>query len=78
MSRDGGETFSTEQLAGPVDIRQAPQVLAPEKLGGDFYFLGDYDGLEPMGSGFAALFALPNPGRHDRADVFFARSSEQA
>jgi hypothetical protein len=72
VSRDGGRTFSLRSLSGRVDIRTAPRVFTSNGLQG--YFLGDYLGLAASGSGFAALFALPDPDAGDPADVYFARA----
>jgi Neuraminidase (sialidase) len=52
-STDGGATFANEQhLAGPFD-----QMTAPVARG---FFLGDYEGLQPSGSGFEAVFVKTN------------------
>jgi hypothetical protein len=72
VSRDAGMTFSTTKLAGPVDIRHAPQALATGGMSG--YFLGDYIGLDATGSAFVTLFSLPNSSTRDPADVYFANS----
>jgi hypothetical protein len=77
VSRDGGRTFATKQLAGPVDARKAPQVLVRDGPSGQSYFLGDYAGLDAVGSEFAALFALPNPSSGDPADVFFSTGTKR-
>jgi Neuraminidase (sialidase) len=48
-STDGGATFGNEQhIAGPFD-----QLTAPFASG---FFLGDYEGLQPIGGGFEAVF----------------------
>jgi hypothetical protein len=52
-STDGGATFGNEQhIAGSFD-----QLTAPFARG---FFLGDYEGLQPSGTGFAALFVKTN------------------
>ena len=52
-SKDGGATFGGEQhIAGPFD-----QLTAPFARG---FFLGDYEGLQPSGSGFQAIFVKTN------------------
>jgi Neuraminidase (sialidase) len=53
FSSDGGATWGGEEhLAGSFD-----QLSAPNARG---FFLGDYEGLQPSGSGFEALFAKSN------------------
>ena len=52
-STDGGATFGNERhIAGPFD-----QLTAPFARG---FFLGDYEGLQPGGSGFEAVFVMTN------------------
>ena len=52
-STDAGATFGNEQhIAGPFDQLSAP-------VAGGF-FLGDYEGLQSIGSGFEALFVKTN------------------
>jgi hypothetical protein len=52
-STDGGATFGNEQhIAGSFDSMTAPVARG--------FFLGDYEGLQPSGSGFAALFVKTN------------------
>jgi hypothetical protein len=52
-STNGGLTFGNEQhIAGPFD-----QLTAPYARG---FFLGDYEGLQPSGSGFQAVFVKTN------------------
>jgi hypothetical protein len=52
-STDGGVTFANEQhIAGSFD-----QLTAPYARG---FFLGDYEGLQPSGTGFGALFVKTN------------------
>ena len=52
-SLDKGATFSAPQrIAGPFDEMSAPVARG--------FFLGDYEGLQSMGSGFLALFAKTN------------------
>ena len=48
-SRDGGATWSDEQLGDPFRIQPA--------LVGKSYFLGDYEGLVPRADGFVPLFS---------------------
>lgn len=53
FSKDGGATFGGEQhIAGSFDQRTAPVARG--------FFLGDYEGLQPSGSGFQALFVKTN------------------
>jgi hypothetical protein len=54
-STDGGVTFPKaleQHIVGPFD-----QLTAPNARG---FFLGDYEGLQPSGGGFAALFVKTN------------------
>jgi hypothetical protein len=63
-STDGGATFGNEQhLAGSFDSRTAPVARG--------FFLGDYEGLAPMGSGFAALVVMTNCNATDTAGQVF-------
>ena len=63
-STDGGATFGSEQhLAGSFDSRTAPVARG--------FFLGDYEGLAPMGSGFAAMFVKTNCDATDSAGQVF-------
>ena len=53
VSNDGGKTWGSDQhIAGPFD-----QLSAPFARG---FFLGDYEGLQPGGTGFVALFVATN------------------
>jgi hypothetical protein len=59
-STDGGATFGNEQhIAGPFD-----QLTAPYARG---FFLGDYEGLQPSGGGFQAVFVKTNCDALDAA-----------
>ncbi|TMD16468.1 MAG: exo-alpha-sialidase [Chloroflexi bacterium] len=52
-STDGGATWGGEQhIAGPFDSRTAPIARG--------FFLGDYEGLQPSGTGFMAAFVKTN------------------
>ena len=53
VSNDGGATWGTEQhIAGSFDLRTAPVARG--------FFLGDYEGLQPSGTGFMAVFVKTN------------------
>ena len=53
ISNDGGASWGAEQhLAGSFDLRTAPVARG--------FFLGDYEGLQPSGSGFMAVFVKTN------------------
>ena len=53
VSIDGGATWGAPQhLAGSFDLRTAPIARG--------FFLGDYEGLQPSGSGFLAVFVKTN------------------
>ena len=64
-STDGGATWGNEQRITPTsfDSRTAPVARG--------FFLGDYEGLQPMGSGFAALFVKTNCNSTDTAGQVF-------
>jgi len=63
-SKDGGATFGGEQhIAGPFD-----QLTAPFARG---FFLGDYEGLQPSGGGFQALFVKTNCNSLDAGGQVF-------
>jgi hypothetical protein len=63
-STDGGVTFGNEQhIAGPFD-----QLTAPIARG---FFLGDYEGLQPSGNGFQAVFVKTNCNATDSAGQVF-------
>ncbi len=52
-STDGGATWGGEQhIAGPFDLSTAPVARG--------FFLGDYEALQPSGSGFLAVFVKTN------------------
>lgn len=52
-STDGGAHFGNEQhIAGSFDLSTAPVARG--------FFLGDYEGLQPSGSGFLAVFVKTN------------------
>lgn len=62
-SYDGGQSWSEEPLAGPLDLRRA-------KLG-ETYFLGDYQGLVAAGAELVPLLSLPMP--HGGPTAIFTR-----
>ena len=51
----GGEHFTERRIAAPFDLLSAPNA------GG--FFVGDYEGLSPDGSGFRPLFVEANSGQ---------------
>lgn len=61
-SRDGGATWSDEPLGASFDLR-------PARLG-NFYFLGDYQGLAASGRALVPLFVGAVDYTSDHADVF--------
>src|SRR5712691_10797722 len=64
FSTDGGVTFGNEHhIAGSFD-----QLTAPFARG---FFLGDYEGLQPSGSGFQAVFVKTNCNATDAAGQVF-------
>lgn len=63
-STDRGLTFGNEQhIAGSFDSRTAPVARG--------FFLGDYAGLQPSGSGFQAVFVKTNCNASDSAGQVF-------
>jgi hypothetical protein len=69
-SHDGGATWRETHLGGPFDLRSAPLRKIPVRG----HFVGDYHGLVPLSSGFAAAFALANPkARLGATEIYFAR-----
>ena len=63
-STDGGLTFGNEQhIAGSFDSMTAPVARG--------FFLGDYEGLQPSGSGFQAVFVKTNCNATDSAGQVF-------
>jgi hypothetical protein len=68
VSDDGGATFGIEQRLTSVsfDVMSAPVARG--------FFLGDYEGLQPSGSGFEALFVKTNCNATDSTDTVFTGS----
>lgn len=64
-SADGVHYKHPVRIAGPFDVRTAPQA------GG--YFLGDYQGLAAAGDSFEALFARTNGDANNRTDIVAVR-----
>lgn len=67
-SSDGGVTWRARRLDGPFDLRAAPVAT------GEGPFVGDYEGLAGLPSGFAALY-VRTTARPNRTQVAFARTS---
>ena len=68
-SHDGGRTFSDESrlTAASFDMRTAPDALG--------YFVGDYSGLDHVGSVFHPAWVAANDGNlANRTDVFHRRA----
>lgn len=69
-AEDSGKTFTPVRLAGPFDLRQAPESTT-ESVG---HFLGDYNGLVAFPDGFGVDYAASAPmAKQDASDVFFSR-----
>jgi hypothetical protein len=65
-SSDRGASWIQQHLAGPFDLRSAAD--SPQH-----YYLGDYQGLTALDSGFAATFTQAKPAASaGPTDVFFA------
>jgi hypothetical protein len=72
-SHDDGATWSESHLAGPFDVLTASQTVSTEIAG---RFVGDYQGLVALPSGFAGIFAQAKPqATAGPSDTFFARLS---
>lgn len=65
-SNDGGASWQEVAVSGPFDLSSA--------LFGDFYFLGDYQGLSQDGDSFIPFFAAPNPGATGNLTDIFVRA----
>ena len=61
-SHDHGQTWVEDRLTGPFDLRQAKV--------GDYYFLGDYQGLAPDGDEAVPFFSAANLAPEDPTDIF--------
>jgi hypothetical protein len=68
VSTDAGLTFGPEQRLTPnsFDVMSAPVARG--------FFLGDYEGLQPNGAGFQALFVKTNCNATDSSDTTFTGS----
>ena len=65
-SDNRGRSWRQTHVAGPTDLRTAPLPA--------HNFVGEYQGLAGLRSGFAAAFTLPAPQAKDGpTDIFFAR-----
>ena len=67
-SADAGRTWTEVRLAGPFDLRFAPQTE-----GG--LFLGDYQAFSATASRFVTLFAATNTDLTNRTDIFSPSAS---
>lgn len=73
VSADGGRHFTDHALARPFAVRDAPQLTSSPLVPGG-YFLGDYMGVAPLGTGgFGLLFVLASGAEANRTDVFYRR-----
>jgi hypothetical protein len=65
-SHDRGMSWRQTHVAGPTDLRTAPLPA--------HNYVGEYQGLAGLRTGFAASFTLPAPQAQDGpTDIFFAR-----
>jgi hypothetical protein len=70
-SYDHGRTWREVHVAGPFDILTASET---DSAGVKGLFVGDYQGLAGLPSGFAAAFAVSKPlSKFGPSDVFFGR-----
>lgn len=63
-STDGGDTWEEQHVTGPFDMKAAPVARG--------WFLGDYQGLEPIGDDLIAFFAT---SQGDAANVYAVRAN---
>lgn len=71
QSRDRGASWNQVHLGGPFDALTAAVAVNPQATG---RFLGEYQGLAPLGRGFASAFTMSKPAaRKGPSDIFFAR-----
>jgi hypothetical protein len=71
-SFDHGRHWGESRLGGAFDLRNAPLVNGRPLATG--LFIGDYEGLVALPSGFATVFARAQPAaRRGATDLFFAR-----
>jgi hypothetical protein len=69
-SSDGGAHWSESHVAGPFDALTAPE---SDSSGVQGLFLGDYQGLAGLSSGFAAAFAQSRPApSQGPSDMYFS------
>jgi photosystem II stability/assembly factor-like uncharacterized protein len=68
-SHDRGATWSENHIAGPFDMKSAPD--SP----GRGFFVGDYEGLTAIGDSFVPFFVQANSGNQagNASDVYFTR-----
>jgi Neuraminidase (sialidase) len=67
-SHDGGATWSENHIAGPFDMKWAPD--SP----GRGFFVGDYEGLTAVGNSFVPFFVQANSGNAaNPSDVYITR-----
>ena len=71
QSRDHGASWTESHVAGPFSTTTAPE---SDSAGVKGLFLGDYQGLAPLGGGgFGAAFAQTRPqAPHGPSDLYFA------
>ena len=70
-SHDGGRTWHETHLGGPFDMLTTPPTSSTEVAG---RFVGDYQGLVGLPSGFGALYAMGKPeSRSGPSDIFYTR-----
>ena len=69
-SNDGGAHWAESHVSGPFETLTASE---SDSAGVQGLFLGDYQGLAGLGSGFAAAFAQARPvATHGPSDMYFA------
>lgn len=70
-SHDGGATWEESRVAGPYDMLSAPATGSTAVAG---RFVGDYQGMDGLANGFAAIIAQAKPQSVDGpTGIFFAR-----
>jgi hypothetical protein len=64
QSTNGGGTWQEQHVSGPFDMKAAPVARG--------WFLGDYQGLEPIGEDLIAFFCTT---QGDAANVYAVRAN---
>ena len=69
-SQDGGATWAEDRVT-PASFDMESRSHLPTRG----FFLGDYEGLTPIGNDFLAFFATTTEGGANLTDIFSVRST---